>query len=222
MKFLIFDTETTGLPSRGARLPRVEMYPYIVQFSWLVFDDATMRITNINNHLIKLPDGMTIPQESINIHGVTNEAMQQSGEDIKLILEMFNQSVKESQIIIAHNIKFDDEIVQCECIRNNVSNIMTAYPAKIKYCTMKYGKNITKIERPSKFNPGEMYFKPPKLFELHKHYFNTVPNNLHNSLVDVFVCFRCFYRMVYDKDLFNPREQSELSHYYNQLTQISN
>lgn len=67
-----------------------------------------------------------------------------------------------------------------------------------------------------------MYFKPPKLFELHKHYFNTVPNNLHNSLVDVFVCFRCFYRMVYDKDLFNPREQSELSHYYNQLTQISN
>ena len=110
MKFLIFDTETTGLPSRGARLPRVEMYPYIVQFSWLVFDDATMRITNINNHLIKLPNGMTIPQESINIHGVTNEAMQQSGEDIKLILEMFNQSVKESQIIIAHNIKFDDEI----------------------------------------------------------------------------------------------------------------
>ena len=97
---------------------------------------------------------------------------------------MFDQSVKESQIIIAHNIKFDDEIVQCECIRNNVKNIMTVYPCKIKYCTMKYGKNITKIERPSKFNPGEMYFKPPKLFELHKHYFHTIPKNLHNSLVE--------------------------------------
>ena len=72
MKFLIFDTETTGLPKRGARLPKVDMYPYIIQISWLVFDDSIMRITNINNHLIKLPDGMSIPQESTNIHGVTN------------------------------------------------------------------------------------------------------------------------------------------------------
>ena len=108
MKVLVFDTETTGLPKKGATLSEPELFPYIVQISWLVFDDTTMRITNINDHIVLLPEGMDIPQESTNIHGVTNEAMQQSGEDIKLILEMFNQSVKESQIIIAHNIKFDD------------------------------------------------------------------------------------------------------------------
>ena len=83
-------------------------------------------------------------------------------------------------------------------------------------------KDITKIERESKYQPGTTYLKPPKLFELHKHYFHSVPQNLHNSLVDVFVCFRCFYVMIFNKDLFDPREQEELANYYMQLTQISN
>lgn len=222
MKILVFDTETTGLPRHGAKLPNTQLYPYIVQFSWIVFDDSTMQLTNINNHLIKLPDGMTIPQESTNIHGVTNEMMQNCGEDIKLVLNTFHEAVSKSQIIVAHNIKFDDEIVQCECLRNNIVNFMANYHSKIRYCTMKYGKNITKIERESKYQPGTTYFKPPKLFELHKHYFHSVPQNLHNSLVDVFVCFRCFYVMMFNKDLFDPREQEELANYYMQLTQISN
>ena len=47
MKVLVFDTETTGLPKYGAKLPNVNDFPCIVQFSWLVYDDATMKITNI-------------------------------------------------------------------------------------------------------------------------------------------------------------------------------
>jgi DNA polymerase III epsilon subunit-like protein len=221
MKVLIFDTETTGLPQRGAKIPHTQLFPYIVQFSWLVYDDTTMRITNINNHIVKLPEGMDIPQESTQIHGITNEVMRESGEDIKIILKNFQQAVRESQILIAHNIKFDDNMVQCECIRNNMPNIMTENPAKIHYCTMKYGKNITKIETESKFQPGTTYLKAPKLFELHKHYFNTVPQNLHNSLVDIFVCFRCFHVMVYNKDLFDLNTQPELAKNYLELTQLA-
>ena len=38
MKVLVFDTETTGLPKKGASLSHPELFPYIVQISWLVFD----------------------------------------------------------------------------------------------------------------------------------------------------------------------------------------
>jgi len=221
MKVLVFDTETTGLPKKGASLSQPELFPYIVQISWLVFDDATMRITNINDHVVLLPEGMDIPQESTNIHGITTEVMRKSGEGIRVVLESFQQAVRDSQVLVAHNIKFDDTMVQCECIRNNLPNIMKEDPAKIQYCTMNYGKSITKLERPSKFQSGKTYLKPPKLFELHKHYFNTVPQNLHNSLVDVFVCFRCFYAMVYHNDLFDPKVQVELSKYYQELTQLN-
>ena len=220
MKVLVFDTETTGLPKNGAKISQPELFPYIVQFSWLIYDDASQRITNINNHIVRLPEGMEIPQESINIHGITTDIMLENGEDIKLVLESFQQAVRESQVIVAHNIKFDDNMVQCECVRNNITNIMREDPGKIHYCTMIYGKPIAKMVRKSKFNNGSTYLKAPKLVELHHYYFKSVPQNLHNSLVDVFVCFRCFYMMVYHKDIFNVDDQPELGKYYQELTQL--
>ena len=42
--------------------------------------------------------------------------------------------------------------------------------------------------------------------ELHKHLFRSVPNNLHNSLVDIFVCLRCFHKLYYDTDLLRKEK----------------
>ena len=49
MKVLIFDVETTGLPERNATLKRLEKYPYIVQFSWMIYDASRNKISNIND-----------------------------------------------------------------------------------------------------------------------------------------------------------------------------
>ena len=54
-----------------------------------------------------------------------------------------------------------------------------------------------------KFPHGKKYIKYPKLIELHKHYFNEEVNGLHNALTDVLVCFRCYYKMEHDIDIFN-------------------
>ena len=40
-----------------------------------------------------------------------------------------------------------------------------------------------------------------RLEMLHEKLFKETPNNLHNSLIDVYVCFRCFYKLYYNKDL---------------------
>lgn len=54
--------------------------------------------------------------------------------------------------------------------------------------------------------PPTKYKKWPTLLEFHKHLFNTAPENLHNSIVDVLVCLRCFLkshkRIVIDDDEF--------------------
>jgi DNA polymerase III epsilon subunit-like protein len=39
------------------------------------------------------------------------------------------------------------------------------------------------------------YKKFPKLSELHQHLFGYVPENLHNALIDVLVCLRCFLKL---------------------------
>ena len=37
--------------------------------------------------------------------------------------------------------------------------------------------------------------------------FNEVPNNLHNSLNDVLVCFRCYYKMRYNLDILQEDDK---------------
>ena len=48
MKILIFDTETTGLSKSKKITPAtIHLWPYIVQFSYIIFDDTTNTIIKI-------------------------------------------------------------------------------------------------------------------------------------------------------------------------------
>jgi hypothetical protein len=48
---------------------------------------------------------------------------------------------------------------------------------------------------------GKEYNKFPKLIELHQKLFQTMPNNLHNSLTDILVTLRCYMMMTGKVDL---------------------
>ena len=100
MKIIIFDTETTGLPANKKVSPQEsDAWPYIVQFSWFIYDDVAKQIMGINNHIIKLPEGVTIPIEATKIHGITNIQMQSEGKPMDVILKRFTQNVMNCQII---------------------------------------------------------------------------------------------------------------------------
>jgi len=192
MLALIFDVETTGLPKkRKADIFEFSNWPDIVQISWLVFNVTNGKIISINDHIIKLQKGKKIPESAINIHGITNEIMREKGENIIDILNLFNKDLMESQIIVAHNIEFDETIISVESLRWLDYNIFENYN-NMKYCTMKRSRKIKR--------------KWMKLVDLHEYLFKTVPQNLHNSLIDVFVCFRCFCKLYYNSDpLFNDK-----------------
>ena len=199
MKIIVFDTETTGLPkSRKAPPSKTSLWPYVCQVSWLVYDDSNGTFYT-KDFIVKLPDGVTIPEECTKIHGISNKQMLEEGEDINTILREFTHDWQSCQILVAHNLEFDNKILQAEYHRNSPINWLGRH-RKIEYCTMLYGKQFTNIQMPSKFHSGT-YQKPPKLVELHQELFADTPKNLHNSLIDVLVCFRCFYKMVYDKDI---------------------
>jgi DNA polymerase III epsilon subunit-like protein len=212
MRVIVFDTETTGLPKfRKAHPSKSELYPYICQFSWLVYDDKTNEFYT-RDYIIKLPNGVTIPEECTKIHGITNEKMLSEGVDIKEVLREFTRDWLKCQILIAHNLNFDNRVIQAEYFRNEPINWLGRH-RKIEYCTMNYGKKFTNIQLPSKFNSGT-YQKPPKLIELHKELFSSEPSNLHNSLVDVLACFRCYFKMVYGKDILDENINKTFYNYY--------
>lgn len=197
MRVLIFDTETTGLP-KNYKAPLSE-WPHIVQLSYLIYDLDNKKIVTIQDHIVKLPEGITISEDSIKVHGITNEIAQEKGIDIKEALLRLSICLDDVQMIVAHNLSFDKNMVQAACLRADYVNILKTKPF-IEYCTMRHSIDLCNIEVIST-RTNKPVKKWPKLIELYEFLFKEIPNHLHDSLIDVLVCLRCFYKMTTGKDI---------------------
>jgi DNA polymerase-3 subunit epsilon len=197
MRVLVFDTETTGLPKeRNASITSPELWPHILQLSYILYDTDTKKIMTCKDHLIKIGPKIEITPGSFAIHGITPSACKRKGILIESALNEFNVYLNQADIVIGHNISFDKRMIMVECIRNKIRQQFTINGIrKFECCTMKCFTELCAIEVE---NPatGEKYFKFPKLSELHMKLFNVMPKSLHDALADVLICLRCY---VYEK-----------------------
>ena len=114
--FLIFDTETTGLPkSYNAPLTDFDNWPRMVQVAWQLHD-ATGNLLQSSSIIIK-PEGYAIPFATIQIHGITNERANEEGKNLKATLEEFIEVVNKATYVCGHNVEFDLNIVGAEFLR---------------------------------------------------------------------------------------------------------
>lgn len=217
MKCLIFDVETNGLPKNNrAPLFKTHLWPHIVQFSWLVYDTKKKKIIDVHNYIVKIPDNVDLPEESVKIHKITRKDTQEQGVNISYILKKFSKDYLSCDLLVAHNYKFDSKIVGVEYIRNGdvgdlFCNIFDMVPKKY-YCTMHNSINICKIVRTDKY--GEKYYKYPKLIELHEKLFKQTIRNAHNALIDVYACLRCFCKIKFDYDVLTINKSGKFIDYY--------
>ena len=76
--YLIFDTETTGLPkSWNAPITDTDNWPRCIQIAWQLHD-ALGNLVEHNDFLIQ-PDGFNIPYDAERIHGISTELAQEQG-----------------------------------------------------------------------------------------------------------------------------------------------
>ena len=198
MKCLTFDTETTGLPrDRRGSISDSSNWPYTLQLSWMLYDDD-MNCLSGSDDIILVDESVAISDESIGIHGITRAKCRRDGIPIDVAIHKFQVALREADVVIAHNLDFDKRQLMAECSRNNLRHEF--YNSKGYYCTMKRGIDICKIEAT---NPttGRTYYRYPKLPALHEKLFGASPRGTHDALVDILVCFRCYYKMVYDVDV---------------------
>lgn len=201
MKVLVFDTETTGLPTgRNPSILDTPQWPYIVQLSYIIYDISKNLIIETFDNVINLKDDVEITEDSTKIHGITKEICKSIGVPIKPALEKFNAAIQTVDKVIGHNLSFDKRVIMVECIRNNVQQHFNFRQYKIPdYCTMMNSIDICKIEMTNA--SGKKYFKYPKLSELHDNLFGEIPNGLHNSFVDILICLRCYVKLTNDYDI---------------------
>ena len=202
MKILILDSETTGLPEKNISLLATAQWPYIVQLSYILFDTDTNKMIQLSDNIIKLENNIDIPIEASNIHHITKDISLKLGNSIKNILLELNNILLETDLIIGHNLIFDINMLKVEFLKNNLSNNFIINNISIPlFCTMKNGRNICNIKKKSR--NGSFYIKNPKLIELYNYFFNDTPKNLHNSLNDILITLRCYYKMEFNLDIIN-------------------
>ena len=138
--FLIFDTETTGLPKDfSAPISDTQNWPRCIQLAWQLHNSSGDLIET-KNYIIK-PDGFSIPFNSEKIHGISTERANREGWPIHLVLEDFSKALLESTYFVGHNILFDLNIIFSEYFRlNDIYQI----EKKNTFYTVKKGNHIWK------------------------------------------------------------------------------
>ncbi len=185
--YLIFDTETTGLPQNWkAPLTDFNNWPRCVQLAWQVHD-ITGKMIEVKNYIIK-PEGYDIPFNAEKIHGISTERAKKQGIPLTEVLTEFVKDVEKSKFVIGHNVSFDNNIIGCELLRTERPNLLANLPAidtkddATEYCTIPGGRG------------GK--FKWPKLTELHIKLFGEDFGEAHNASADVEATARCFLELV--------------------------
>lgn len=184
--FLIFDTETTGLPKKWkAPLSDFDNWPRMVQLAWQCHD-LEGNFLFAKNHVI-IPEGYTIPDDVVEVHGISTEIANEKGIPLKDALIDFVEDVKKAKIIIGHNVEFDINIVGSELLRCEMQEIMTSAP---RFCTKIESTEFCAIRSKS----GGI--KSPTLTELHLKLFNNPFPEAHNAAADVEATSRCFLELI--------------------------
>lgn len=221
MKIIVFDTETSGLPkSRIITHNTIHLWPFIVQFSYIIFDTDTSTILKSYDAIVKVKPYNVISEDSIKFHGITQEISESKGINIDNVLAEFIGDLELADMIVAHNVEFDLNMIRVEVLRLeqsliaqgnmelrmiNVELRMTLIiQTKNLYCTMRESVDLCKIE---KENSRGKYYKFPTLTELHKHLFDVEPKHLHNSFHDILCTVRCFIKMKYNQDIVEENAQ---------------
>jgi len=200
--YLIFDTETTGLPKNfNAPVTDLDNWPRVIQLAWQLHDEMG-NLVEQKDFIIK-PEGFNIPFESEQIHGISTELALQEGKDLKEVLQIFNESLKKAEFVVGHNINFDLNVTGAEFIRAGletplleIDKIDTATEKTASLCQLPGGR-------------GGKY-KIPKLGELYRFLFGEDFVEAHNATADVEATARIFLELVrqgfFTEDELNKKE----------------
>ena len=186
--YLIFDTETTGLPKKwNAPITDSDNWPRCVQLAWQLHDSKGALISD-HSYLIK-PENFNIPFESEQIHGISTELANKIGVDLDEVLNKFISDLSNAGFIIGHNVKFDLNIIGAELFRIN-SDVNLLEKDILDTCT-EMTANVCKL-------PGGRggKFKFPTLIELYSFLFDESFSEAHNASADVEATARAFFELV--------------------------
>ena len=215
MKIMVFDVETTGLPSPTFTLiispDTLKLWPHIFQLSYAIYDLSLNKLEKIFDNSIYLNENVNISEQYIKLLGNKIEKSRKQGKDLYILLNEFFDDLKSVDLLISHKLTFDINMLKVELSRM-INSIENQYDKKCLeenlyllanykniYCTMQEATIFCDIKALD--NNGKPYLKYPTLTEFHKKIFECEPNKLQNSLHSILATLRCFIKFKYNLDI---------------------
>lgn len=186
--FLIFDTETTGLPKRyNAPISDIDNWPRCVQIAWQLHDELG-NLVEAKDFLVT-PNGFDIPYDSERIHGISTALATEQGVSLEEVTTEFRKVLLKTKYIVGQNVDFDLHIMGCEFFRLGIENPLETLPV-LDTCT----ETTAQLCQLPGGRGGK--FKLPTLSELHEFLFNEAFEEAHNATADVEATTRCFFELL--------------------------
>jgi len=185
--YLVFDTETTGLPQNfNAPVSDSDNWPRMVQIAWQLHDDDGTLLEN-QDYIIK-PEGFDIPFNASRIHGITTKLANEEGRDLKEVLLEFKEVLQRAKFGVGQNVEFDYKIIGAEFFRKEIENNLQELP---KADTMIFATDFCKL-------PGGKggKFKSPKLEEIYEKLYGNKFDEAHNAAADVNATAQVFFELM--------------------------
>ncbi len=184
MKAFVFDTETTWMIVKWWSK---EEQPYIIQFAWILWEvnknDWFKEVEKLN-FLVK--PRISIPFLASQIHGIYDKDVENSPY-IEDMIDKILKYLNTTDVIVAHNIEFDEEVIKWELARLN--RIWEYQPIK-KVCTMRSSTDFCQLQW------RWFSYKPPKLNELYLKLFWERFTWWHDALADTEATAKAFWELV--------------------------
>jgi DNA polymerase III subunit alpha len=193
--YLIFDTETTGIPhNKTAPISDLDNWPRVVQLAWQLHD-AKGKLLSQHSYIIK-PEGFDIPYKAEQVHGISTKRALAEGHEFKKILDIFISDLEKTSLLVGHNIEFDISILGAELLRQQFD--IDSFLKKEKLDT---GIASTEFCQFSGGIGGRL--KMPRLVELHEKLFGKDFGDAHDASYDVAATARCYFGLL-TKKVVNP------------------
>lgn len=193
MKYLVFDTETTGMVEwKTSDIdPR---QPKLVQLGCLLFDEEHYEINALKTLVVPLAK---IDPKAFEAHGISFETAETFGVSNENALEVFCDFVDIADAVVCHNTAFDVKVMNHAAYNAKIQT--NIFAGKEIRCTKEATTKILQI--PSTFKKGG--FKWPSLQECAQYFFKEDVIGAHDAMNDVRMTARVYQCLV---ENFEPRE----------------
>ena len=142
------------------------------------------------------PDGFTIPEEVVRIHGISTERALAEGVPLLEVIAKFADDMSRYGVdtAVAHNMAFDDSVLLAELYRaaasetcDMIKDFIEVWTTRKKRCTMRMGARLDGANG-----------KWPKLHVLYEQLCGPLPDDtrLHNADTDAHLCANIYEKLM--------------------------